>query len=208
MASSGRAGGGGNRPPPASPGGASGDDGLLGRLDEMFASQAASATESERAAVRRWQSTDRFYQLVQAVLRSSGDDAAAAAVAEQMTGLMARGRTSSEIVAWRGVRSSVNTFELDSGDLGPLVGSHFTARGFLATSTLRSAVEAFLVPDGPGGAVILKLTVPSGEPALWVPPLGDPSLAPQAELVLRPDRRILVERITPGMTPLVIGRVR
>lgn len=53
------------------------------------------------------------------------------------------------------------------------------------------AVDEFTVPPGESGAALLELEVPAGVHAIWAPPLGDPALAYQAELILDRGVRII-----------------
>lgn len=58
-------------------------------------------------------------------------------------------------------------------------------RSFLSTTIVRDvAVSEFTIPPGRGGPALLEIDVPVGTPAIWVPPLGDPMLAYQGELLL------------------------
>jgi len=60
-------------------------------------------------------------------------------------------------------------------------------RSFLSTTIFRDvAVAEFTLPPGSDGPAILEIDVPAGTPAVWVPPLGDPALAYQGELLGAP----------------------
>ncbi|MGI8807711.1 MAG: ADP-ribosyltransferase [Acidimicrobiales bacterium] len=59
------------------------------------------------------------------------------------------------------------------------------SRSFLSTTIFPNvALEECTVPSGPGGPALLRISVPTGTPAVWVPALGDPALAYQGELLL------------------------
>jgi len=175
----------------------------------MFASQSASATESERAAVRRWQSTDRFYQLVQAVLRGGTVNymSDVAEVIDALNALLARGELAEDLELWRGVRSIRNTVGVSTERMS-LGGNELRAPGFLSTTPIRSVAEGFAEPEGPGGGALLCLTAQRGSRAIWVPPIGDPLMAEQFELVFAPRRRIMITDVDESSEiPMLIGRL-
>lgn len=67
----------------------------------------------------------------------------------------------------------------------PTAGEVLESKSFLSTTIHRDvAMREFTAPPGSGGAALLEIEVPAGTPALWVPPLGDPVLRYQGELVL------------------------
>lgn len=137
------------------------------------------------AALRRYQATDRTYELVNRLLRgepgadelSDVQDAAVRNIVRSLNQLVNRWRTPEPFRVYRGLRSRVG---LDIGVDVPLV-----TRSFLSTTIVRDvAVSEFTVPPGVGGPALLMIDVPAGTPAIWVPPLGDPALAYQGELLL------------------------
>ena len=100
-----------------------------------------------------------------------------------LTRLLQRWRTSEPLRVYRGMRNRAG-FPPDP----PIV-----IRGFLSTTIHRRiALDEFTVPAGGGGAALLEIHVPVGKPAVWVPPLGDPGLAYQGELLLPRDLGLVV----------------
>ena len=162
------------------------DQDLAARLTEHVRREVLPLEgDAEISALRRYQARDRTYELVNRLLRgdpgadelSDEQDAAVRDIVRRLNQLLNRWRTPEPIRAYRGLRSRVG---LDIvGDV-PLV-----TRSFLSTTIVRGvAVSEFTVPPGPGGPAILEIDVPAGTPAVWVPPLGDPALAYQGELLL------------------------
>lgn len=101
--------------------------------------------------------------------------------------LVGRWQTPDPIVVHRGQSSA----RRGVGDLG--LGLVVESQTFLSASIHRQvAVDEFTVPPGESGPALLEILVPEGTPALWVPPLGDPALAYQGELVLGRGTRLLI----------------
>ncbi len=149
-------------------------------------------TGSELAALRRYQALDRTYRLVNQVLRGERDPeglsddelARVRTLVRDLDELVARWRTPEPIRVYRGLRSRAG-FDIDEG---PVVSS-----SFLSTTVSRDvAVEEFTNPPGPEGPALLQVDVPAGTPAVWVPPLGDPDLVYQGELLLGREVRLIV----------------
>lgn len=141
--------------------------------------------DSEVSALRRYQAMDRTYELVNRLLRgepgadelSDEQDAAVRDIVRHLNRTLNRWRTPEPIRAYRGLRSRVG---FDTVADVPLV-----TRSFLSTTIVRDvALSEFTIPPGPGGPALLEIDVPAGTPAVWVPPLGDPALAYQGELLL------------------------
>jgi len=148
------------------------------------------APDDETQALVAYQSLDRGYELVNQVLRREvalGElDPAEAntveAVVEGLTRLVRRWSVPEPARAYRGLRSR------DAIDLASL----YVAEAFVSTSLEREvAIEEFTLPPGESGAALLELEVPAGVAAIWAPPLGDPALAYQAELILDRGVRII-----------------
>lgn len=188
-----------------------GEDDQVRRVHAMMAEQTATATGTERAAVRAWQSTDRYYQQVQQAVRDPRRPISrqVEATMEGLDSLIGRGPGLTEdVTVWRGIRSLTNTLRVPAASADQLVGSELPLPGYLATSVRRSIAEQFRAPPGPGGSVLLQLTVPSGTPAAWVPPLGRTDLADQAELLFDAHRRIMVESVHHADgTTIIVGRI-
>lgn len=153
-------------------------------------------TAAESQAVQRYQATDRTYELVSDVLRGyvaydDLDDDQADVVAHMIAALdelTTRWRLPEAVVVHRGQRSLDRTFGTP-----PQTGREFEIDSFLSASIHRHvAIDEFTAPPGPGGAVLLEIVAPAGTPALWVPPIGDPALAYQGELLLPRRTRIRV----------------
>jgi len=168
---------------------------LAVRLTEAAKAVAAALTDDEVAAIRRYQGLDRSYELVAAVLRgrcSPGDLTAPEAelvtmILRALPASIARWRVPEALRVYRGQRS-VARF-LGSGARGGVL----VADSFLSTTIFRKvALDEFTKPAGPGGPSLLEISVPTGTPALWVPPIGDPALAYQGELLLDLGSRIAV----------------
>ncbi|HVA03757.1 MAG TPA: ADP-ribosyltransferase [Acidimicrobiales bacterium] len=87
--------------------------------------------------------------------------------------LLKRWRTSEPLMVYRGLRSRT----------GLALDPNLESRSFLSITIARDvALGEFTVPGGPGGPVLLEISVPAGTPGVWVPALGDPAY--QSELLL------------------------
>jgi len=166
-----------------------GPRGQANGLHRTFRSE-STQPKQELQALHAYQSLDRGYELVNRVLRREVDVGALApdeantveVIVEGLTALVRRWSSPEPVRAYRGLRSR------DAIDLTSL----YIAETFVSTSLDREvAVDEFTVPPGESGAALLELEVPAGVPAIWVPPLGDPALAYQAELILDRGVRII-----------------
>lgn len=169
------------------------DDGkcLAAQLDKDFSATNASMSASQRAALQEWQASDRGYEAVQDFLRKGCGTSEARALAKALGSAIKQGRLHRDVTVWRGIRSSMTTFGLDSSDLHRIVGEVRTFDDLMATSTARSiAVQQFTKPNREGGSVLMKLRVPTGTHAAWVAHLGAARMREQGELLL-PDGLVL-----------------
>lgn len=166
----------------------SSESSLADRLTLSAEHVARGLNPIESNLVRRYQATDRTYELVSGVLRGTltyddldEDDAdAIARIVTALDDLTTRWDTPEPLTVYRGQRSIERTF-----DESPRPGREFELDSFVSTSIHRHvALEEFTEPPGPGGPVLLKISAPAGTTGLWVPPVGDPTLAYQGELIL------------------------
>lgn len=169
---------------------------LAKRLAESARTVTASLTEEEVEAVRRYQGRDRTYELVAAVLRNprSSDDLTEEQadlvdrIVRVLSAATRRWRTPASMPVYRGQRSLDQVF-----GAGPRVGRTIQPATFLSTSIFRDvALEEFAAPPGPGGPALFEVVVPGGTQGLWLPPIGDPELGYQGELLLPRRTRLLV----------------
>jgi hypothetical protein len=171
-----------------------GDDsgaGLAEHLTYLYRDQASSATWQQRASVRRWQATDRYYQEVQ--LAAAQDPNASDEARDIVDDLVALARPLPETVeVWRGVRSVDDTFGVSIEAMFPdHVGEAHDAERFLATSTSRDVATAeFTAPST--SPALLRVIAQEGTLALWVPPLGILENAGQRELLFLPSTQVLI----------------
>ncbi|NOQ62712.1 hypothetical protein [Mycolicibacterium fortuitum] len=181
-----------------------GGDDDRARLDAETREWAAGLSDDDRAAVRRWQATDRFYEQVQLAYRGETDDPEAIDVADRLLNVVTH-PLASDYTAWRGVRSAQATFGVTSDNLEELIGATARLGRFQATSLDREvAVNEFTKPQLKGGAVLIEIDLKPGVRVGWVPPAGDPALARQQELLLHPEmmqRIVGVDRS--GPVPIV-----
>ncbi len=178
---------------------------LAARLTEASTTVAGALSADEVAAIRRYQALDRTYELVNRLLRdepradelSDEQEAAVREIVRRLNQTLSRWRTPEPVRVYRGMRSRVG---LDTSPDGVLV-----TRSFLSTTIFRDvAVAEFTRPPGPDGPSILEIDVPAGTPAVWVPPLGDPALAYQGELVLPRGLPLIVRTIRDEAGILVV----
>lgn len=138
--------------------------------------------------MRQYQGLDRTYQVVYSLLRGQrsqedlSDDQAelVRTIVVSLDRLIRRWRTPEAALFYRGLRDAGHVLANT-----PESRQVLTSRSFLSTTIFRDvAVREFTQPAGAGGAALLEIQIPEGTPALWVPPLGDPALAYQGELIL------------------------
>lgn len=99
--------------------------------------------------------------------------------------LAAPGACPDDVVVWRGIRNLEATFGVARDSAHSLVDKVRLAAGFLSTTTHRSvAVSEFV---GSKRGALLRIRVPAGTKAAWLPAAGDPSLGYQGELLLEED---------------------
>lgn len=165
-------------------------------LTESARTVTASLTAAEVEAVRRYQGRDRTYELVAAVLRNpkSSDDLTeeqadlVGRIVRTLSAATRRWQAPVSMPGYRGQRSLDQVL-----GAGPRVGRTIQPATFLSTSIYRDvALEEFAAPPGPGGSALFEVLVPGGTQGLWLPPIGDPELAYQGELLLPRRTRVLV----------------
>lgn len=101
---------------------------------------------------------------------------------------IARWRVPEALRVYRGQRSVGRFFGSGAREESVLV-----ADSFLSTTIFwEVALDEFMRPAGSGGPALLEISVPAGTPALWLPPVGDPALAYQGELLFDRATRIAV----------------
>lgn len=174
-----RFGGGGGKLPPRQNSPIDGrDENPQGELNRLFADQTALATPQQRAAVARWQSMDRFYEKVQEALGGSGDPEALE-VAQELADLARP--LPEEIEIWRGIRSTVKTFNVGVEHLELIVGREWVEERFMSTTIRENATPEFTHPGN--SPAILHIIARVSAPAVWIPPLGGTETARQNELL-------------------------
>lgn len=177
----------------------SGENELADRLSaSVRATVLPVITETELDGVRQYQAQDRFYEVVNGVLR--GDlslgtldvdlGSRVVATVRGMDLLLERWRLPEAVRTYRGVRDLALTF----GAI-PRPGERRVLAGYMSSSLHRSvALDEFTKPTTVVAA-LLTIDVPAGVPAIWVAPLGAPALADQAELVLGPSITLVVHEL-------------
>ncbi|MGO9041442.1 MAG: hypothetical protein ACLQIK_07300 [Mycobacterium sp.] len=179
---------------------------LAGRLTEMFRGQTETASDGQRASVRRWQGTDRFYRQVQRAAAQVVDvPDEAHDVMEDLIALAQPLRD--EVVVWRGVRSVDETFGVAAKHLVDLVGAARAAAQFFATSADRGIVEGEFTGPATSPA-LLRVQARRGAHAVWVPPLGNEENAGQMELLFLPTAQVRILGLDrSGEMPIVFVEV-
>lgn len=165
-------------------------------LDNDFEKQTLGLSASQRAAIREWQKTSRFYELIQSLKRGMldrsnlgpGELGRLVDMIDDLEAAIAAGSVPRRMTVYRGVRNLEHTFGTD--DLDVLVdGRERVMPGFTAASVVRDvALSEF---SGPRGG-LLEIDVPSGVSALWVAGAGDPRLRYQGEVLFRDRLRLRV----------------
>jgi hypothetical protein len=146
------------------------------------ATAALRASPAERDAVRRYQSVRGTYAEINALLRGADADPATArrhlATVRTLDGLLARASLPCDVVVYRGLTELPALVPPDA--TLPRTRLHL---GYMSTSpSRRVAVEGFADADLARGG-LLRIVARAGTPALWVPPLGDPGLAHEREVL-------------------------
>jgi hypothetical protein len=148
------------------------------------ATAALHVTPAERAAVRAYQSLRGTYDAVNRLARHPTVDAGPAVreVLRQLDVLLRRSRLPVDLVLYRGV----DDLDLAAPPVDRLPSDRHEPT-FLSTSLeLRVAVEEFVDPAAPRGGVV-RIAARAGTPGVWVPPIGDPRLTREREVLLPRD---------------------
>ncbi|MEZ5210637.1 hypothetical protein [Gordonia sp. (in: high G+C Gram-positive bacteria)] len=172
--------------------------------DALFDAPEPSA--EQRAAVRLWQATDRFYERVQDFARGLSTEPRAGEAHDALAELIRGSRTALPLTAWRGNRDARKATGLDVTALESLIGVTHRLTGFVAASLdWTIAVHEFTRPPLRGGAFLVQLRIPIGVHVGWLPPIGSERLRYQQELLLyRPTVRYwAVDRRNPALPVLV-----
>lgn len=162
------------------------DDDPIARVDQFdahFAEWASNLTGPELAALEEYQAAGGLHADINAFLRGDYDDLDDEVIdmIAALDSAIAKGRTPDTItITWRG-QPVEEPFDLD-GDIDVL--------GLLSTSIIESIARGF-TGDNEGG-VIVRLVVPGGTPAAWLPLVGNPDLAHEAELLLGASTRVRI----------------
>lgn len=168
---------------------------------------ASTYSAADRAVVRRWQGLDRFYQRIQS---PRVGDVRALRFRDLLDDVVRRHTLPTEIRVWRGVRSCELSLGAPLSALPMRLGSTSAPNRFVSTSLdIAVAQGEFTHPPAFGGAALLRVIARSGTPALWLPPIGDPKLAYQQELLFPPDVRMTILATVPAASgpPTVIVRL-
>ncbi|TDO18143.1 hypothetical protein EV580_1325 [Mycobacterium sp. BK086] len=194
------AGGGGKPPQPPKASSPAAGDNPEDRMNALFAGQADGATAGQKDLAARWQSLDRYYEQVQA---AAVDDPSASedsiAVAEGLRRLTLP--LPEDVQVWRGIRSIEATFgtgiEQVAGRPDEIM------RRFLSTSVHEQVARDEFTQPGRNPAM-LKITAKAGVKAVWMPPLGDPTMAYQGELLFQTGALLrIVDVDTSGEVPVI-----
>lgn len=105
-----------------------------------------------------------------------------------------RATTPVALVAWRGLRHIERM--VGSASIADLVGETVWDSGFAATSLRRHVAVRFASSWPPQGQkALLRVVIPAGTPALWVPPVSLPQYGDQEELLLPPGLALLIRSV-------------
>ena len=165
----------------------------IDNLDAGYAAWAASLAREEVAALRSYQSSERAFPLVNGVLRgtidaSTLDASEAGLVGDVIAGLgtaIAKGQLPAAVRVWRGLRSLHSTFGVHPAEADRLVGSEHRLAGYASCSVVRSVAETAFIH--PSDGALLRITVPVGVTAAWLPLVGAPGFSDEYELLLEAD---------------------
>lgn len=155
--------------------------------------------------MQRWQGLDRFYQQVQAAVTDApGSTDEAFAVAEDLRRIAQR--LDEDVQVWRGIRSVEDSFDSGLDQLAARPAA--ILRRFLSTSVHQRVARSEFTRPGRDPA-LLKITARAGVRAVWIPPIGDPDMSYQGELLFQPGALVRIVSVEPqGDVPLVEMEVR
>lgn len=162
-------------------------------LDTAYAAWAMALTTTEVTALQCYQSSSRAYALVNGVLRGAIDtrtlDAFDKLLVEEVTAnlrtALEKGNLPDAVTVWRGLRSVEGAFGVSRADAPSFAGTTGRLQGFASCSVVMSvAVEGFTEPGAPA---LLRVAVPSGVRAAWMPLVGRAGYADEYELLLEDD---------------------
>lgn len=180
------------------------------RLHDYFERWARSLDDEERAALAAYQATDRTYALVNGLLRGivglddleEHDRTNFARIIAGVRTAIAAGSCQDDVVVWRGVRNVTATFGVDPANAGSLAGKVRIVAGFLSTTVFRSIAMGEFVGSKQGA--LLRIRASAGVKAAWLPPVGDPTLSYQGELLLEEDLQLHIQTVSDKSGILII----
>lgn len=152
----------------------------------------------------RWQAKDRYYEQVQRAAQGDPDASDDARKVVSVLHDLARPLLD-DVQVWRGIRSVRDSFHVGIGEL--CAGTTHITVWFVA-----AAIDPNVARDeftGPGrDPAVLKIRAKAGTGAIWIPPIGDPDVAYQGELLLIPGSmlRILAVATMSGL-PMIEAEV-
>lgn len=151
-------------------------------MNELFEGQADQVDAGQKASAERWQQRDRYYEQVQAA--AVHDENATDESLQVMNDLQDMAIALPEDVeVWRGVRSIEETF--GTGIDGLIGRDDEIVRRFMSTTVHKNVARGEFTRPSKSPA-LLKVTAHAGAAAVWMPPIGDPEMAYQGELLFRP----------------------
>lgn len=182
----------------------------IDQLDAAYHPWAESLSEAEGLALRCYQASERAYGLVNGVLRGTVspndlDPDETTLVGEVIAGLgsaLEKGPLAAPVTVWRGVGSLMATFGAEPADPDALVGTQRRVAGFASCTAVRAVAEEEFA-DSANGA-LLRVEVPAGVHAGWLPLVGEPDYADEYELLLEEDLIFEVTAVEEGEGILVI----
>jgi ADP-ribosyltransferase exoenzyme len=177
----------------------------VAQLDEDFTEWLARLRHSEVAELRLYQGVG--YVRINGVLRDTvpAEGEALRRVLLSIEGIdsaIMKGRLERPVCVYRGIRDSLAVFGVNS--LEELLNEVARDPGYMST-TVDSTVALGMV-EPRDGAAIVKLHVPAGQHAAWLPMAGQPSRRRELELLLARRSAFRVEEIaTLGGLPMIRG---
>lgn len=180
--------------------------GAVARLDEDFAEWAAGRTPAQVEACRAYQLGE--HRLLNGVLRGRIDrsqltrreNVRLVDLRAELDDAIDAGWVTRSVIVHRGIRRAEAVLGTDR--LEDITGQERVLRGYVSTSAAASAAERFAAGIE---AAVLRLEIPAGMSAAWLPLVGVEEYRDQAELLLPHLTRVRLGSVERGPTgrPLI-----
>lgn len=178
---------------------------VVQELHDDFSDWAQALTSLQEQALSQWETPEVRERIQAAVSSPEPVPEEIAPVTKLLDEAIAAGRTQRDVTVWQPVDDAVSTFGAPNADLEQLVDEQVQVPGYIEGTVAPEHARAQL-PQRPhgGGPALVRLHVPEGTPAAWLPSVGTPDIAPPGALLLGAGTTLTVLAVTYGAPAPVV----